>query len=197
MKKLFCVLISLCLGATLAMAEERKELVPRYCSLEEYNRWFDVPLENIWFKFNEEIKLLKGAKAVIKCGRKTVAKSTRIEVRNSRSDRATESTLIIHFKKAYLPKGKDYTLCVNAGAIASQENDVKNTKLYRSFSVPDKIDHVYFSRYQSSDTLRTTRRSYQVLPVFHWGIETEPVGKPAFILYREGSPIMEIPAHVG
>lgn len=189
MKNLLVALLSFASSVTPLMAASGP--VAESCTVGD--RYFTQPLEYIGFYFDGGIKLLDGASASIKCDGKTVATSTNMKVSNYTYKR-TQGELSIFFDKQNLPKGKDYTLSVAPGSIAYEADGTANGEITQNFTVPESLGPVHFDVEQGITIEKTAFTGG--LPTFFWGIETEPVGTPSFILYREGVAIREFPAHV-
>lgn len=168
-------------------------LLPESCT--DGDRPFTRPLNEIGFYFDGGIKLLDGAKAVVLCGGETVATATRMEVSNYSSSKRTQGALAIYFDGQNLPKGKEYTLSVASGTIASEHDGVENTEFTQSFFVPENLGPAHFDVEDGVTIAKTSRYGGGLYPCY-WGIETEAVGEPSFILYREGVAVREFPAHV-
>lgn len=166
--------------------------VPESCTVGD--RPFTSPLESIGFFFDGGIKLLDGASAVVKCDGETVATASRLEVNNSDYKTGTQGILGIYFESQLLPKGKEYTLSIAPASIASEADGAENAEIKQSFSVPENLGEAWFD-VKDGVTIDKTTASGGLYSCY-WGIETEPVGDPYFILYREGVAVREIPARV-
>lgn len=166
--------------------------LPESCTAGD--RPFTRPLDEIGFFFDGGIKLLDGAVATVKCDGEIVATSERMEVSNYTSSKRTQGSLAIFFDGRNLPKGKEYTLYVAPGSIASEADGAENTEFTQTFSIPDNIGQARFDVKDGITIAQTSR--YGGLCTCYWGIETEAVGEPSFILYREGVAVREFPAYI-
>lgn len=153
-------------------------------------RHFLHPLECIDLTFDGGIVLLDGAKAEVKCEGATVAVATGFKVSNYVGSKRTQGTLNVYFEKQNLPKGKEYLLVVAPGSIAKEtDNTVVNTVIEVPFYVPATLGQ---ARSDTPDVISTAMNIW-----VYWKYETDPVGEPEFILYRNGQEIRKLPAHVG
>lgn len=166
--------------------------LPESCTAGD--RPFTRPLDEIGFFFDGGIKLLDGAVATVKCDGEIVATSERMEVSNYTSSKRTQGSLAIFFDGRNLPKGKEYTLYVAPGSIASEADGAENTEFTQTFSIPDNIGPARFDVKDGTTIAQTSR--YGGLCTCYWGIETEAVGEPSFILYRVGVAVREFPAYI-
>ncbi|MDE5751520.1 MAG: hypothetical protein K2H88_02655, partial [Duncaniella sp.] len=166
--------------------------LPESCTAGD--RPFTRPLDEIGFFFDGGIKLLDGAVATVKCDGEIVATSGRMEVSNYTSTKRTQGSLAIFFDGRNLPKGKEYTLHVAPGSIASEADGAENTEFTQKFSIPDNLGPARFDVEDGTTIAQTSR--YGGLCTCYWGIETEAVGEPSFILYREGVAVREFPAYI-
>lgn len=195
MKKSGFTFLLLMSGIITAMAGESGVLTPESCNVG--NRPFTAPLSEIGFNFDGGISLLDGASARVECDGKTVTSATRLEVSNYRGEKRTQGTLILIFEEQNLPKGKSYTVCVAPGSISQEDNaEIQNQIITQDFYVPKNLGEAHFEVKDGSVIATVSESIYHSFPTFYWGIETEPVGNPYFILYREGIPVREIPAHI-
>lgn len=189
MKKLFLFLGIVVFGVLPSLAGQP---VPESCTVG--NRLFTCPLEEIGFYFDGGIKLLEGASATVKCQGEIVATAVGMEVSNY-TYRRTQGSLAIYFDYQLLPKGKDYTVTVAPGSIASETDGTPNAEFSRNFTVPENLGP---GRFDAEDGTVITRTShFDGLPWCYWGIETEPAGEPVFILYRENTRVREFAASIG
>ena len=168
-------------------------LLPESCT--DGDRPFTRPLNEIGFYFDCGIKLLDGAKAVVICGGETVATAARMEVTNYTSSKRTQGTLAIFFDGQLLPKGKDYTISVSPGSVALEADGTENAGFSQTFAVPENLGPAHFDVEDGVTIAKTSRYGGGLYPCY-WGIETEAVGEPSFILYREGLAVREFPAYV-
>lgn len=167
--------------------------LPESCTAGD--RPFTRPLDEIGFFFDGEIKLLDGAVATVKCDGETVAISERMEVSNYTSSKRTQGSLAIFFDGRNLPKGKEYTLYVAPGSIASEVDGAENNEFTQTFSIPDNLGPARFDVEDGTTIAQTSRYDGGLYPCY-WGIETEAVGEPSFILFREGVAVREFPAYI-
>ncbi len=174
-------------------ASESSVLTPESCSVGD--RPFTAPLSWIEFTFDDCINLLEGVSATVECEGQIVATATNFEVSNFNKPPYTQGTLLLTFEEQNLPKGKSYTLCVAPGSISLEnEADIQNPKIEQRFDVPENLGPAHID-FEDGSVISTVSNSiYQSFPTFYWGIETEPVGNPFFILYREGIAVRELPA---
>lgn len=191
MKNLFLALTSI-VSCVLPLSAA-SPLLPESCT--DGNRPFTRPLNEIGFFFDGAIKLLDGATAVVKCDGETMATAARMEVTNYTSSKSTQGALAIFFDGQLLPKGKDYTISVAPGSIALEADGTANAGFSQSFSIPENLGPAHFD-VEDGVTIAKTSRYGGGLYTCYWGIETEAVGEPSFILYREGVAVRELPAHV-
>lgn len=195
MKKTRFTFLLLLSGIVPCMAGESGVLTPESCNVG--NRPFTAPLSEIYFDFDGGIKLLEGASAIVECDGKTVTTATDIEASNYRGQKRTQGTLILKFDEQNLPKGKSYTVCVAAGSISQEDNtEIKNQTITQVFSVPENLGEARIDWKDDAVISTVSESGYYGFPVIYWGIETEPIGNPCFILYREGVPVRELPAHI-
>ena len=166
---------------------------PESCTIGD--RPFTRPLDEIGFYFDGGIKLLGGAVATVKCDGEIVATSESMEVSNYTSSKRTQGSLTIFFDGRNLPKGKDYTLSVASSSIASEVDGVENVEFTQTFSIPANLGPAHFDVADGVTISETSRYGGGLYPCY-WGIETEAVGEPSFILYREGVAVREFPAHI-
>lgn len=124
-----------------------------------------------------------------------MATAARMEVTNYTSSKSTQGALAIFFDGQLLPKGKDYTISVAPGSIALEADGTANAGFSQSFSIPENLGPAHFD-VEDGVTIAKTSRYGGGLYTCYWGIETEAVGEPSFILYREGVAVRELPAHV-
>ena len=155
------------------------------------NKIFDVI-----FTFDGAVAVAENSIATIYSGKKAVATGI-LSASSHVEQEGTQGSVKIKFTNALLlPKGKTYRLVVPNGAIFREgDPSVSNDRLSEEFKVPADLGPVHFHIKDGVTIDKTT--GYGGLPTFFWGIETEPVGEPSFILYREGVPVRKIPAQVG
>ena len=191
MKKIIFTLISAALA--LPSAGYASGLVPEQCSID--GRPVCYPVEELSFTFDGAVAVAENSVATIYSGKKAVAEGV-LSASNYVGKKRTQGCAIIKFGSSLLlPKGKTYRLVVPKGAIFREgDPSVYNDRLSVEFKVPAHLGPVHFDIKDGVTIEKTTR--YGGLPIFFWGIETEPVGEPSFILYREGVPVREIPAYV-
>ena len=193
MKKIVFTLIS---AVTLALppAGYASGLIPEQCSID--GRPVCYPVEELFYTFDGAVAVSENFVATIYSGRKAVAEGV-LSASNYVGKKRTQGCAIIKFDPPLLlPKGKTYRLVVPKGAIFRKgDPSVSNDRLSEEFKVPAHLGSVHFDIKDGEIIDKTT--NYDGLPTFLWGIETEPVGEPSFILYREGVPVREIPAQVG
>ncbi|MDE5871506.1 MAG: hypothetical protein K2H22_06175 [Muribaculaceae bacterium] len=195
MKKSGFTFLLLLTGIIPAMAGESDVLTPESCNVGD--RPFTAPLSWIDFNFDGGITLLEGASASVECDGVTVATATDIEVSNYRGKERTQGTLLLTFEEQLLPKGKSYTVCITSGSIAREDNEkIQNSRIEQNFDVPENLGATSIYQEDGSVIATVSKSGYPGFPTFYWGIETEPVGNPYFILYREGVAVREIPAHI-
>lgn len=195
MKKSGFTFLLLLSGIITAMASESGVLAPESCNVG--GRPFTAPLSGVYFNFDGGISLLDGASARVECDGKTVATATNIEVSNYRGTKRTQGTLILTFEEQNLPKGKSYTVCVAPGSISQEDNaEIQNQTIIQDFYVPENLGEAHFEVKDGSVIATVSESGHHGFPAFYWSIETEPVGNPYFILYREGVPVRELPAHI-
>ena len=192
MKKIIFTLIS---AAVLALpsAGYASGLVPTQCSLGK--KPVVYPVEELFFTFDGAVAVAGNSVATIYFGKEAVAEGV-LSVSNYTGQTWTQGCAIIKFDPPLLlPKGKTYSLVVPEGTIFREgDPSVSNDELSVEFKVPENLGPVHFDVKDGVTIDKTT--GYGGLPTFYWGIETEPVGEPSFILCREGVPVREIPAYV-
>ena len=195
MKKSSFTFILLLTGIIPCLANGSDALVPESCNVG--NRPFTSPLSSVYFNFSGGICLVEGASATVECDGVTVATASDIEVSNHRGEERTQGTLLLTFDGQLLPKGESYTVCVASGSIAREDNmDIQNSRIEQKFDIPENLGKVRFDIEDDSVIASVSDSGYHGFPTFYWGIETEPIGKPYFILYREGVTVREITAHI-
>ena len=195
MKKSGFTFLLLLSGIIPSIAGELCVLTPESCNVG--NRPFTAPLSEIYFDFGEGIRLMEGASATVECDGKTVTAATNIEVSNYRGQKRTQGTLILTFDEQNLPKGKSYTVCVAAGSISTEDNaEIQNQTITQVFYVPDNLGDAHIDWKDNSIISTVSESVYYGFPAVYWSVETEPVGNPCFILYREGVPVRKLPAHI-
>lgn len=115
-----------------------------------------------------------------------------VSVDNYVGSTATQGTVIFRFDKQNLPLGKAYTFGIDAGSVVSRHDpSLTNDELRVQFEVPADLGEARFDIPESG--IIDKAESIWC----YWGIETEPVGEPEFILYREGVETGRYPAHIG
>ena len=195
MKKSGFTFLLLLAGILPGMASESGVLTPESCNVGD--RPFTAPLSRIDFNFDGGITLLEGASASVECDGETVATAIDIEVSNYKGKERTQGSILLTFERQLLPKGKSYTVCIESGSIAREDNEeIQNSRIEQNFDVPENLGEAHIYREDGSVITTVSKSGYPGFPTFYWGIETEPVGNPYFILYREGIAVREIPAHV-
>lgn len=194
MKKIGFTFLLLLSGLFSSMASVSGILQPEGCNIGA--RPFTEPLSCIYFTFDGGLRLLEGAAAKVECDGEVIATPVNIEVSNYVGKKRTQGTLTLNFEEENLPKGKSYTVCVDSGSIALENNEeVTNAKIEQIFEVPENLGKACID-FEDGSVISTASPRYGGFPVIYWSIETEPVGNPYFILYREGIPVREIPAHI-
>ncbi len=195
MKKSGLTFLCLIAGLIPSMAGVSTVLQPESCNVGD--RPFTSPLSEIGFNFDGGIILHEGASATVEYEGEIVATATNLEVSNFRGSKRTQGTLILTFEEQNLPKGKSYTVCVAPGSISLEnEPEIQNPKIEQHFDVPENLGAAHIDLEDGSVISTVSNSGYHGFPTIYWGIETEPVGNPYFILYREGIPVREIPAHI-
>ena len=195
MKKSGFTFLLLLSGVASGIAGESGVLTPESCNVGD--RPFTAPLSWIDFNFDGGITLLEGASASVECNGETVATAIDIEVSNYRGKERTQGSLLLTFDEQLLPKGKSYKVCVESGSIAREDNEeITNSRIEQNFDVPENLGDARIYQKDGSVIATVSKSGYSGFPTFYWGIETEPVGNPYFILFREGIAVREIPAHI-
>lgn len=195
MKKSVITFLCLITGVVPTIAAESDTLQPECCSVGHHP--FTAPLSEIYFNFDGGIMLLDGASATVECEGETVAVASNLEVSNYRGSKRTQGTLSVIFEEQNLPKGKTYTVCVASGSIALEDNEkITNAQIEQNFDVPENLGEAHIDLEDGAVIPTVSASVYQAFPTFYWSIETEPAENPYFILYREGVPVREIPAHI-
>lgn len=120
-----------------------------------------------------------------------------VDVSNYVGSKATQGTVIFQFTKYNLPLGQSYVFGIDAGSIrAKNEPSLTNDELRVSFDVPADIGPAHFDL--TGHDLEHDPKIAKARSIWcYWGIETEPVGDPEFILYREDQEIGRYPANIG
>lgn len=120
-----------------------------------------------------------------------------VDVSNYVGSKATQGTVIFNFTKQNLPLGQTYVFGIDAGSIRAKDDpSLTNDELRVSFEVPADLGPAHFDL--NGHDLEHDPKIAEAERIWcYWGIETEPVGEPEFILYRESQEIGRYPAHVG
>lgn len=169
-------------------ANEGSGPIPQFCDLGDGP--CTRPLNSISFIFKGSIKLCDDAHAVVKSDDGSpVAIASRMEVSNYEN---IEGYLDIFFDGQLLPKGKEYEITVAPGSIAFEESGITNNEFSQNFFVPENLG---VGRVDAEEGIEIANAK-KGLPWIYWKIETEPVGQPKYLLYREGILVREIPAYV-
>ena len=147
-------------------------------------------MNRINFTFNGSIKLCDDAYAVVKGDDGSpIAIALRMEVSNYEN---IEGWLDIFFDGQLLPKGKEYEITVASGSIAFEESGITNDEFSQNFFVPENLGEAIVEAEEGIEIAYAKKG----LPWFYWKIETEPLGQPKYLLYREGVLVRKIPAHI-
>ncbi|MDO4161297.1 MAG: T9SS type A sorting domain-containing protein [Prevotellaceae bacterium] len=192
MKKIYAFLIGLFLflAAVPASADNGDRLVPEYCSVGEKPLY--TPLEDVFFLFDGAIAVSDGATASIVCDGETVAEGT-MTASNYTGSRVQGTASIIFSEVLLLPKGKSYEVVVPAGTIFLADNpDVGNDELRVGFDVPSDIGTADLELVGCD--VNSVVSSDRMTLMFD--TETEAVGNPEALLYREGVAVRSLPLSV-
>ena len=198
MRKILFIMITTA-ALALSLTCRASGLVPKGCLFGLFCTGKPVivthPIVKVVFTFDGAVAVSENAIATIYSGKEAVATGV-LSASNHVEQEGTQGCVKIKFSNALLlPKGKMYRLVVPKGAIFREgDPSVSNDRLSEEFKVPADLGPVHFD-VKDGVTIDKTM-GYGDLPIFYWGIETEPVGEPSFILYREGVPIREIPAWI-
>lgn len=88
-----------------------------------------------------------------------------------------------------LPKGESYTMVVEKDAVTAVDDPrITNDEIRYDFEIPSDIGP---ARFDNGQTISTAKSLW-----FYWSTETEPLGEPYALLYREGKLVREYPLHV-
>lgn len=119
-----------------------------------------------------------------------------VSVQNYVGSKATQGMAIFKFTKQNLPLGRSYTFVVDTGSIrAKNDPTLTNDELRVSFEVPADLGPAHFDL--TGHDLEHDPKIAEAERIWcYWGIETEPVGEPEFILYREDQEIGRYPANI-
>lgn len=178
-------------AALLPLQSQATDLIPEQCTIGD--RPFVHPLEFVSFSFDGGVRLGESAKAYVTCGDETVIEATSFEVSNYVGEKRTQGWVNVLFDKTNLPLGKDYTLVVEPQSIVSETDPDLTTGLIEvPFAVPADLGDIWDPDIKPGQIV-TSLRSIWV----YWRFETDPVGEPEWILYRDGEEEGRYPAHVG
>lgn len=192
MKKRITLISCLCLMVLTALAGETSALLPARWMYGELDRVAHVlyPLEEMYIVFPRAIEILPGASGRVECEGKTVAVSTGADDPLNYSD--SEGIINLRFEKTLLPKGKDYTLVLEASSVrAANDHSLVNGTVRIDFTVPANLGK---GRWDIKETGRVEKASTIWI---YWGYETEAKGNPVMTLSREGEKVADFPVHVG
>jgi hypothetical protein len=164
------------------------EFEPRYTSMDE--RYFVAPLEHVEFGFNGTVKLSDNPSVTILHDGEVIARAKSYEVNIYTSTKSTESIFSAYFDSQLLPKGNEYVLSLAENSVTKTDGS-KNKQSKVTFTVPGDIGEATFGYEQNAVIVSTSLFSV------YWDIETDPIGNPHWILYREGEKVNEYPAQVG
>lgn len=157
---------------------------------------FTAPLEEVGFVFDRCIKLYDDASVTVRCDGEVVATAISLDVDNYEGETRRQGTLIARFDRQNLPKGKTYTLCLTQGSVGWVEryNDIQVVNMAYTYNVdvPDNLGAPYCEIKYSS----TVKDSDSYALQLQYSYEIAPIGNPAFLFYRDGELIGEIPADV-
>ena len=160
------------------------KLLPVGNSIE--NRLVYEPIEVVYLDFSVAIAISDGAKATITCDGERMAEGV-ITMGDARGQRQAA----ILFDKTILPKGKSYKLEVPAGAIYTRDQPtIVMDRYVTPFTVPEYITTRGCS-IQEGEIVGYTKSIS-----FYYDTETEPLGTPMAILYREGVPIQSVAVYI-
>ncbi len=172
-------------------------IVPSLCS----SGWWSLksdepfvkPLEDVSVPFDCPIKIVNDQKIEVICDGLTVAKSVSAEVLNDKTLTGYNGTLVIHFDKLKLPKGKTYSILIHEGTVGRTESDsdiqIVNMEMDMSFSIPENLGKPGI---HADDQIPDSKIS----TVISWPYEITAVGDARFLLYREGEKIGEYPLEI-
>lgn len=156
-------------------------------------RPFVRPLEEIDVGFNRHIQLTENATATVNCDGQPVAVVTRLGIENEGEGVFPKACgwLILHFDKQLLPKGKSYVVTIPAGTVCIPDMPEETNSLVEiPFEVPETLGEAFFDLEQGATVDTSDRHCFN----FYWRHETVGIGKPEFILYREGVAVRTYPA---
>lgn len=193
MKKLLFIALMLSIGIGLNAATVQPLMTPMWWDIKS-DTPFIKPLEDVCIHFDHPIKLMPTPQKVeVVCDGQTVAESISADVVNDKASTSWEGTLVVHFGKQYLPKGKTYRMIIHKGTVGWTElyDDVQvvNMEAYMSFFVPETLgepDIHASSQISDSKTWTTILYPY----------ETAALEDARFQLYREGEKIGEYPLDI-
>ncbi len=143
MLKVILVIFRLAIcGTTLRAQEQDTPLIPKHFTLDNtYNgTQLIYALQNqLYFSFDVPVNVKPAAPAIILCEDDTIAKgflkNYAIEYSGGKG-----GYVEAEFDSLLLPKGKDYTLVIEAGSIYKQDNpSCTNAEIRRDFNVPAHI----------------------------------------------------------
>ena len=184
-KLLLCCLVGLSMLLVKPLyAGSTDKLLPVGNSIE--NRLVYEPIEVVYLDFSVAIAISDGAKATITCDGERMAEGV-ITMGDARGQRQAA----ILFDKTILPKGKSYKLEVPAGAIYTRDQPtIVMDRYVTPFTVPEYITTRGCS-IQEGEIVGYTKSIS-----FYYDTETEPLGTPMAILYREGVPIQSVAVYI-
>ena len=184
-KLLLCCLVGLSMLLVKPLyAGSTDKLLPVGNSIE--NRLVYEPIEVVYLEFSVAIAISDGAKATITCDGERMAEGV-ITMGDARGQRQAA----ILFDKTILPKGKSYKLEVPAGAIYTRDQPtIVMDRYVTPFTVPEYITTRGCS-IQEGEIVGYTKSIS-----FYYDTETEPLGTPMAILYREGVPIQSVAVYI-
>lgn len=184
-KLLLCCLVGLSMLLVKPLyAGSTDKLLPVGNSIE--NRLVYEPIEVVYLEFSVAIAISDGAKATITCDGERMAEGV-----ITMGDARGQSQAAILFDKTILPKGKSYKLEVPAGAIYTRDQPtIVMDRYVTPFTVPEYITTRGCS-IQEGEIVGYTKSIS-----FDYDTETEPLGTPMAILYREGVPIQSVAVYI-
>lgn len=184
-KLLLCCLVGLSMLLVKPLyAGSTDKLLPVGNSIE--NRLVYEPIEVVYLEFSVAIAISDGAKATITCDGERMAEGV-----ITMGDARGQSQAAILFDKTILPKGKSYKLEVPAGAIYTRDQPtIVMDRYVTPFTVPEYITTRGCS-IQEGEIVGYTKSIS-----FYYDTETEPLGTPMAILYREGVPIQSVAVYI-
>lgn len=176
--------------AVIPSAATAADLIPEQFTIG--NRAFVHPLEYVSFSFDGGVALGENPSAYVTCDGEKVVEANSFEVNNYEGSKRTQGWVNVYFDKTLLPLGKDYNFVVEPGAVVSETDPTKTTDMLTvPFYVPADLGDITSSTLTPGETVTSLGMVW-----VYWGTETDPIGEPEWILYRDGEEEGRYQAHV-